>query len=188
MQKSTKINKNSNALSHSDTHTRTLVTNKMASGRLTGTPKIHFRALKCKSNLALKRHSTDFFPFASRAHENLADEGYWMYVLRTVSPAPHLPAIPPRYPSTPTPTPPHPKPRPSNAESVRQLAVGHEFSCTRPRTRTGLILPADKVAGCAIFYVFPSQSVTVHGNREPGTIYNANVNRGQLSPLAAKWV
>lgn len=72
---------------HTHTQAQPLVTNKMASGRLTGTPKIHFRALKCKSNLALKRHSTDFFPFASRAHENLADEGYWMYVLRTYSPS-----------------------------------------------------------------------------------------------------
>jgi len=100
----------------------------MASGRLTGTPKIHFRALKCKSNLALKCHSTDFS--VCRTHENSADEGdgygLWdmsgyTYICTYIG---YICVCKGGV-----------RPRPSNAQSVRHLAVGHEFSCTRWQSR-----------------------------------------------------
>lgn len=110
----------------------------MASGRLTGTPKIHFRALKCKSNLALKCHSTDFS--VCRTHENSADEGdgYGLWDM-------------PGY------------------TYIYRGACGHAHLMLKVsgiwRSVMNFHVLADKVAGCAIFYVFPSRNVSVHGNR-----------------------
>jgi len=164
MQKSTKINKNSNVLSLSP-YIFFWLTNKMASGRLTGTPKIHFRALKCKSNLALKCRSTDFsvshwntrkFSWRSRWLWDM-EYGMWdIYTDRMCAP---------------------PGPRPSNARSVRQLAEGHEFSCTRWQSRW-----------MCNFLRVPITKCQRAWESSWGTIYNANVKRGQLSfPTRIKW-